>query len=98
MKGEKGKATDFSIAAIMAPRGPSFGHYHLQGLGGNASANTSVECGSKAFVATSTLDHRELLSPGIVSFMFCWFHVLNKWRKGPLRFILWDLLLMISFR
>lgn len=59
MKGERGKATDFSIAAIMAPRGPSFGHYHLQGIGGNATANTDVECGSKAFVATSDLDHRE---------------------------------------
>lgn len=60
MKGERGKATDFSIAAIMAPRGPSFGHYHLQGLGGNASANTNVECGSKAF---STLDHQDVGAP-----------------------------------
>lgn len=56
-KGERGKATDFSIAAIMAPRGPSFGHYHLQGLG-NASSNT-VECSSKGFVASPGLDHRE---------------------------------------
>lgn len=93
MKGERGKATDFSIAAIMAPRGPSFGHYHLQGLGGNASANTSVECGSKAFVATSTLDHRELLSSGIVFFISCWFHVLSKWRKDSAGLMLWDLLL-----
>ncbi|KAK0083259.1 hypothetical protein PV325_009070, partial [Microctonus aethiopoides] len=55
MKGERGKATDFSIAAIMAPRGPSFGHYHLQGLG-NASNNT-MECSSKGFVASPSLDH-----------------------------------------
>ena len=60
-KGERGKATDFSIAAIMAPRGPSFGHYHLQGIGNAAAtANTSLECPTgKAFVASSALDHRE---------------------------------------
>lgn len=58
-KGERGKATDFSIAAIMAPRGPSFGHYHLQGLG-NAASN-AVECNGKAFVASSNLDHREFI-------------------------------------
>ena len=60
-KGERGKATDFSIAAIMAPRGPSFGHYHLQGIGNAAAtANTSLECPTgKAFVANSHLDHRE---------------------------------------
>ncbi|XP_008560428.1 T-box transcription factor TBX20 [Microplitis demolitor] len=47
-KGERGKATDFSIAAIMAPRGPSFGHYHLQGLQGiGDTRNTNVECTSK---------------------------------------------------
>lgn len=56
-KGERGKATDFSIAAIMAPRGPSFGHYHLQGIG---NAATGLECPTaKGFVAGSTLDHRE---------------------------------------
>ncbi|KAG5313613.1 TBX20 factor, partial [Acromyrmex insinuator] len=56
-KGERGKATDFSIAAIMAPRGPSFGHYHLQGIGNAATtANTSLECPA-GFVAESTLDH-----------------------------------------
>lgn len=62
-KGERGKATDFSIAAIMAPRGPSFGHYHLQGIGNAAAtANTSFECPTgKAFVANSNLDHRELI-------------------------------------
>ncbi|XP_043275573.1 T-box transcription factor TBX20-like [Venturia canescens] len=60
-KGERGKATDFSIAAIMAPRGPSFGHYHLQGLG-NTAANT-VECNGKPFVTTSSLDHRVRTSP-----------------------------------
>ncbi|XP_034945678.1 T-box transcription factor TBX20-like [Chelonus insularis] len=59
-KGERGKATDFSIAAIMAPRGPSFGHYHLQGLG-DTSSNT-VECNNKGFVASPTLDHNVLRS------------------------------------
>lgn len=60
-KGERGKATDFSIAAIMAPRGPSFGHYHLQGIGNAAAtANTSLECpAGKGFVAEETLDNRE---------------------------------------
>lgn len=60
-KGERGKATDFSIAAIMAPRGPSFGHYHLQGIGNAAAtANTSLECpAGKGFVAESALDNRE---------------------------------------
>lgn len=54
-KGERGKATDFSIAAIMAPRGPSFAHYHLQGNAA-ATTNTNLECPtSKGFV--STLDH-----------------------------------------
>lgn len=54
-KGERGKATDFSIAAIMAPRGPSFAHYHLQGNAA-ATTNTTLECPtSKGFV--STLDH-----------------------------------------
>lgn len=45
----------------MAPRGPSFGHYHLQGIGNAAAtANTSLECpAGKGFVAASTLDHRE---------------------------------------
>nr|XP_012150337.1 PREDICTED: T-box transcription factor TBX20-like [Megachile rotundata] len=64
-KGERGKATDFSIAAIMAPRGPSFGHYHLQGIGNAAAtANTSLECPTgKAFVADSALDHRARTSP-----------------------------------
>ncbi|KAL6256481.1 hypothetical protein P5V15_012594 [Pogonomyrmex californicus] len=59
-KGERGKATDFSIAAIMAPRGPSFGHYHLQGIGNAAAtANTSLECSAgNGFVAGSALDHR----------------------------------------
>lgn len=62
-KGERGKATDFSIAAIMAPRGPSFGHYHLQGIGNAAAtANTSIECpAGKGFVAESTLDNRKSL-------------------------------------
>lgn len=62
-KGERGKATDFSIAAIMAPRGPSFGHYHLQGIGNAAAtANTSLECSAgKGFVAESTLDNRKSL-------------------------------------
>ncbi|XP_011300175.1 T-box transcription factor TBX20 [Fopius arisanus] len=55
-KGERGKATDFSIAAIMAPRGSTFGHYHLQGLG-NAAGN-NVECNNKGFVASPSLDHR----------------------------------------
>ncbi|KAK2580768.1 hypothetical protein KPH14_011505 [Odynerus spinipes] len=60
-KGERGKATDFSIAAIMAPRGPSFGHYHLQGIG---NAATGLECPTtKGFVAGSTLDHRARTSP-----------------------------------
>lgn len=60
-KGERGKATDFSIAAIMAPRGPSFGHYHLQGIGNAAAtADTRLECpADKEFVAESTLDNRE---------------------------------------
>lgn len=60
-KGERGKATDFSIAAIMAPRGPSFAHYHLQGIDNAAAAtNTNLECpGSKGFVTGSTLDHRK---------------------------------------
>jgi hypothetical protein len=64
-KGERSnKVTDFSIAAIMAPKGPSFEHYHLQGLAaaaGNASANIALECSSRAaYVAISpTLDHRE---------------------------------------
>ncbi|XP_025987790.1 T-box transcription factor TBX20 [Solenopsis invicta] len=64
-KGERGKATDFSIAAIMAPRGPSFGHYHLQGIGNAAAtADTSLECqAGKEFVAGSTLDHRVEASP-----------------------------------
>ncbi|XP_071649950.1 uncharacterized protein [Temnothorax longispinosus] len=64
-KGERGKATDFSIAAIMAPRGPSFGHYHLQGIGNAAAtANTSLECPTgKGFVAESTLDNRVQTSP-----------------------------------
>ncbi|XP_028047969.1 T-box transcription factor TBX20 [Monomorium pharaonis] len=64
-KGERGKATDFSIAAIMAPRGPSFGHYHLQGIGNAAAtADTSLECpAGKGFVAGSTLDHRVESSP-----------------------------------
>ncbi|KAG8034651.1 hypothetical protein G9C98_007727 [Cotesia typhae] len=61
-KGERGKATDFSIAAIMAPRGPSFGHYHLQGLQGlGDTSNTNVECTNK-FDASPTLDHRVLRS------------------------------------
>ncbi|KAH0564280.1 hypothetical protein KQX54_011169 [Cotesia glomerata] len=56
-KGERGKATDFSIAAIMAPRGPSFGHYHLQGLQAlGDTSNTNVECTNK-FDASPTLDH-----------------------------------------
>ncbi|XP_015592652.1 T-box transcription factor TBX20 [Cephus cinctus] len=59
-KGERGKATDFSIAAIMAPRGPSFGHYHLQALG-NTPGNT-LECASKAFV-NAPHDHRMSTSP-----------------------------------
>lgn len=60
-KGERGKATDFSIAAIMAPRGPSFGHYHLQGIGNTAAtANTNLECPTaREFVANSALDHSE---------------------------------------
>lgn len=60
-KGERGKATDFSIAAIMAPRGPSFGHYHLQGIGNAAAtADTRLECpADKEFVPESTLDNRE---------------------------------------
>lgn len=63
MKGERGKATDFSIAAIMAPRGSSFGHYHQQGICDNATANTDVKCGGKgAFVAGPDLDHREYLT------------------------------------
>lgn len=64
-KGERGKATDFSIAAIMAPRGPSFGHYHLQGIGNAAAtANTNLECPTgKGFVADSTLDHPVRASP-----------------------------------
>ncbi|XP_072744959.1 uncharacterized protein [Anoplolepis gracilipes] len=63
-KGERGKATDFSIAAIMAPGGPSFGHYHLQGLGNAAAtADTSLECPNKRFVDDSTLDHRVGASP-----------------------------------
>lgn len=64
-KGERGKATDFSIAAIMAPRGPSFGHYHLQGIGNAAAtANTSLECpASKGFMAGSALDDREYFFP-----------------------------------
>lgn len=64
-KGERGKATDFSIAAIMAPRGPSFRHYHLQGIGNAATtANTSLECRTtKGFDADSTLDDREFLLP-----------------------------------
>nr|XP_012226590.1 PREDICTED: T-box transcription factor TBX20-like [Linepithema humile] len=59
-KGERGKSTDFSIAAIMAPRGPSLGHYHLQGIGNAAAiANTSLECPTgKEFVTDSALDHR----------------------------------------
>lgn len=70
-KGERGKATDFSIAAIMAPRGPSFGHYHLQGIGNAAAtANTSLECpAGKGFVAEETLDNRE---SGFF-FSFCFF-------------------------
>lgn len=56
-KGERGKATDFSIAAIMAPRGPSFGHYHLQGIS-NVS-NNSLEC--KEYDASPGLDYRELI-------------------------------------
>ncbi|KAI4497272.1 hypothetical protein M0802_007756 [Mischocyttarus mexicanus] len=60
-KGERGKATDFSIAAIMAPRGPSFGHYHLQGISNTA---TNLECPTtKGFVAGSNLDHRARTSP-----------------------------------
>ncbi|EZA58978.1 T-box protein H15 [Ooceraea biroi] len=64
-KGERGKATDFSIAAIMAPRGPSFGHYHLQGIGNAAAtADTSLECPTgKGFVADATLDDRVQSSP-----------------------------------
>ncbi|KAM0732205.1 T-box transcription factor TBX20 [Formica fusca] len=64
-KGERGKATDFSIAAIMAPGGPSFGHYHLQGIGNAAAtADTNLECPTgKGFVADSTLDHRVRASP-----------------------------------
>lgn len=59
-KGERG-TTDFSIAAIMAPRGPSFGHYHLQGIGNAAAtADTSLECPIvKEFAAESPLDHRK---------------------------------------
>lgn len=72
-KGERGKATDFSIAAIMAPRGPSFGHYHLQGIGNAAAtANTSLECpAGKGFVAEETLDNRE--SGFFFSFSFFFF-------------------------
>ncbi|XP_076666096.1 T-box transcription factor TBX20 isoform X2 [Andrena cerasifolii] len=64
-KGERGKATDFSIAAIMAPRGPSFGHYHLQGIGNTAAtANTNLECPTaRGFVVNSALDHRSRTSP-----------------------------------
>ncbi|XP_014488223.1 PREDICTED: T-box transcription factor TBX20-like isoform X2 [Dinoponera quadriceps] len=64
-KGERGKATDFSIAAIMAPRGPSFAHYHLQGINNAAAAtNTNLECpSSKGFITGSTLDHRVRSSP-----------------------------------
>lgn len=80
MKGERGKATDFSIAAIMAPRGPTFGHYHLQGLAGNASANT--ECASKAFVAAAGMDHREFFLDclfGKCADMYCrWFDFLDR--------------------
>ncbi|KAL0133202.1 hypothetical protein PUN28_000752 [Cardiocondyla obscurior] len=49
----------------MAPRGPSFGHYHLQGIGNAAAtANTSLECPpGKGFVAESTLDNRVQPSP-----------------------------------
>lgn len=56
----------------MAPRGPSLGHYHLQGIGGNATANTDVECGSKAFVATSDLDHRESRELFFILSSFFW--------------------------
>ena len=93
-KGERGtKATDFSIAAIMAPRGPSFGHYHLHGLSaaaaGNAAqaANTALECagGNKAHsyvTATSpTLDHRESWSRFLECYIVvCVRFVRESWR------------------
>lgn len=75
-KGERGKATDFSIAAIMAPRGPSFGHYHLQDTIGNAAAtaNTSLECPTdKEFVTDSTLDHRKYICVNVKSVFFFFF-------------------------
>ena len=55
-KGERAKSTDFSIAAIMAPRGPTFGHYHHGTI-----ANTAVECPNKApYVPTgSSIENRK---------------------------------------
>ncbi|CAD1469089.1 unnamed protein product [Heterotrigona itama] len=97
-KGERGKATDFSIAAIMAPRGPSFGHYHLQGIGNAAAtANTSLECPTgKAFVANSALDHRDRVVTGFwvvdcrswqkeadVSSSVIFLLALRSWNVGP---------------
>ncbi|XP_015509246.1 T-box transcription factor TBX20-like isoform X1 [Neodiprion virginianus] len=58
-KGERGKATDFSIAAIMAPRGPSFGHYHLQGLA-NGTTN-GVQTTPADLVAAATAVAEEVL-------------------------------------
>ncbi|KOX78772.1 hypothetical protein WN51_08531 [Melipona quadrifasciata] len=91
-KGERGKATDFSIAAIMAPRGPSFGHYHLQGIGNAAAtANTSLECPTgKAFVANSHLDHRFWVvdcrswqKEADVSSSVIFLLALRSWNMGP---------------
>lgn len=61
-KGERGKATDFSIAAIMAPRGPSFVHYNLQDIANAAAtADTSLDCSTgKEFVARSTMDNEPI--------------------------------------
>lgn len=71
-KGERGKATDFSIAAIMAPGGPSFAQYHLQGIGNAAAtADTNLECPTgKGFVADSTLDHREYIYTNVKCLLF----------------------------
>lgn len=75
-KGERGnKVTDFSIAAIMAPRDPSFGSYHLVNAASSVSSTAAtipLECqaskGSYGPAAGSPthFDHREFFILGCI--------------------------------